>query len=210
MPTRAPEVRSVFSAGGVEVLAASLAVSRPRLVGLAAMLTDDERRRASALARPLARRFAATRGLLRELLGARLATKPELVDLRVAPAGKLYAPGPVRFNVAHSADLAVFAFTLRRDVGVDVERVRALPAFERTAALALSPRENAELQELPEPCRLQAFFSCWTRKEAYLKARGVGLSIDPRHAAADGNRWALETFEPAVGFVGAVCTERAA
>ena len=84
----------------------------------------------------------------------------------------------LRFNLSHSQDLAMYAFTLERDVGVDIEMIRAEVANERVAENFFSRREVETLRALPREHQAEAFFNCWTRKEAYVKARGQGLSIE--------------------------------
>jgi 4'-phosphopantetheinyl transferase len=147
--------------------------------------------------------------------------------LRKSENGKLFVSGGVLFNVAHSKGLAVFAFTHNLEVGVDVELLRPLADLEGVAGLALAPSEAAELQSVPAGERATAFFACWTRKEAYLKASGNGLGsprdvavtlrpgaperlVSVQGAPAEPDRWELRSFEPAPGYVGAVAVERAA
>ncbi len=200
------EAEVVFSTDAVEVRVARLDVPPARLARLERALSGEERARARRLAEPTGRRFAAARGLLRELLGARLGVRPEAVELRTGPTGKLSSPGPVIFNVGHSGDLAVFALATGREVGIDVERKRPILDLDRVAAIALSPAETAALQHLPAAARLDAFFERWTRKEAYLKACGDGLFRDPCRVNGTGG-WKVVSFEPAPGFVGALCIE---
>jgi 4'-phosphopantetheinyl transferase len=95
--------------------------------------------------------------------------KPALVS---SPQGDL-----VSFNISHSHDLIIYAFTYARHVGIDVEYMRTNIEYEQLAKHYFSPAEHAELQSLPSSQRQQAFFQCWTRKEAYIKARGLGLSL---------------------------------
>ena len=200
------EAEALFHTAAVEVRVARLDVRPPRLAQLERKLSPEEGARARLLSEPAGRRFAAARGLLREQLGARLGMRPEAVELRTGPTGKLFALGPVFFNVSHSQGLAVFAFTDGREVGIDVERRRPIPDLDRVAAVALSPAETAALQRLPAEARQYAFFERWTRKEAYLKACGDGLHRDPRRVNGTGS-WEVVSFEPAPGFAGAVCVE---
>jgi 4'-phosphopantetheinyl transferase len=83
----------------------------------------------------------------------------------------------VRFNASHSGGLALFAITLDREIGVDIEHVRPMRDLEGIAARFFSTRETADLMSLPEDQREEGFFRCWTRKEAYIKAIGDGLSV---------------------------------
>jgi 4'-phosphopantetheinyl transferase len=84
----------------------------------------------------------------------------------------------LRFNVSHSHGLALFTFALHREVGVDLERVRPSGKEESLAERSFSPQEIAVLRTLPTGAQAEGFFHCWTRKEAYIKARGKGLSIE--------------------------------
>jgi len=129
----------------------------------------------------------------------------------------------IRFNVSHSQGLAAFAFALDRELGVDVEQIRENFGGEQIARHYFSPDEVAELMSLPPETRAEAFFLCWTRKEAYIKARGEGLyislasfsvSLTPgapeRLRADDASRWELRSFQPKEGYAGAVMVEAAA
>ena len=98
----------------------------------------------------------------------------------------------MRFNISHSGGLAVFAFTLDCEVGVDVEEIRELKDLAEIAARFFCAEETAELMSLPADQRTAAFFRCWTRKEAYIKAIGDGLS-----APLDGFAVTLGRDEPA-------------
>ncbi len=92
--------------------------------------------------------------------------------------GKPALPGsPVRFNLSHAGGIALCAVALDRDVGVDVEQVRALPDLARIARRFFSPSEADALAGLPRAEREAAFFTCWTRKEAYIKALGRGMAV---------------------------------
>lgn len=99
----------------------------------------------------------------------------------------------LRFNVSHSHGLALFALTRDREVGVDLEYVRSDLELEEIAARFFSPQEAATLRSLPAEMRTEAFFAGWTRKEAYIKARGEGLSL-----ALDGFSVSLVPGEPAM------------
>jgi len=133
--------------------------------------------------------------------------------------------GGLRFNLAHSHRLALCAVTRGREVGIDLEYVRADLADERIAERFFSTREVAALRAVPKGARLQAFFNCWTRKEAYVKARGEGLSMPldqfdvslaPGEPAAlvstptdpqEASRWSLQDISPAPGYVAAIAVE---
>jgi 4'-phosphopantetheinyl transferase len=147
------------------------------------LLSDDEQARAARYVRGLDRRhFVVARGALRRLLGRYLATAPAAVRLAYGHRGKPRLDGgcggaDVRFNLSHSGGLALIGVTRGREVGVDIERVRDDIDMDAFAAHSFSPRELAALRGLTPPARREAFFACWTRKEAYVKARGDGLAI---------------------------------
>ena len=147
--------------------------------------------------------------------------------IRMAPSaiGGGRDTGGLRFNLAHSHKLALCAVTWGREVGIDLEYARADLADERIAERFFSTQEVAALRALPKDVRLQAFFNCWTRKEAYVKARGEGLSMPldqfdvslvPGEPAAlvstptdpqEVSRWTLQEISPAPGYVAALAVE---
>lgn len=130
--------------------------------------------------------------------------------------------------MSHSCDVALIAVARDREVGVDVERLRDGVDLEGIARRFFSPTEVSALLALPQHHRQEAFFSCWTRKEAYIKARGSGLSMPldgfdvslaPDAPAAllttrpdpmDATRWSLYSFDPALAYLAALAVERAA
>ncbi|MBI3977991.1 MAG: 4'-phosphopantetheinyl transferase superfamily protein [Chloroflexi bacterium] len=127
-------------------------------------------------------RFVVCRGMLRTVLGRYLKIAPGTVRFRYGPHGKPSLAGEweganLHFNVTHSEDLALIALTCGRLIGVDLEYVGRHMDVEAIADRYFSPREAAALRHLPADDRTGAFFTCWTRKEAYVKARGGGLSI---------------------------------
>ncbi len=197
----------------------------------ARLLSDAERRRASRFAFDRdRRRFVRARARLRELLGARLGVRPETVELAYGACGKPalarpFADSGLRFNLSHRDDVAVYALSREGEVGIDVEAVRMIDDADGIAASVFSRRENEAYQALEPPDRPLGFFNCWTRKEAFVKAVGDGLSHplggfdvslapgDPARilrvdeTPGDGCGWRMESFSPAPGFVAAVVTE---
>ncbi len=131
----------------------------------------------------------------------------------------------LRFNVTHTQGLALYAVANGREVGIDVERIRPELVDGDFAERFFSPREVAALRMLPVGLRPEAFFNCWTRKEAYAKARGDGLSLPlkqfdvslaPREPAAllstkgdplEAARWSLSALHPGPGYVAALAVE---
>jgi 4'-phosphopantetheinyl transferase len=171
------------------------------------------------------RAFALGRAALRGLLGSYLGIKPAEVGFVYGQQGKPALKDDacsLRFNVSNSGDLAAYAFTTGCEIGVDVEQHRALHDLEHIADRFFSPEETAELLELSETERIPAFFHCWTRKEAYIKAQGGGLSIPldsfqvtlrpgvaARMVLLGGSEerargWTLHDFDPAPDYEGAI------
>ncbi len=193
---------------------------------LEATLAPDEKARASRYLFERDRNgFITARGVLRELLGRYLKCSPAQVKFDYGPRGKPYLlPGfvepPVQFSVSHSHGLALLAFAVGLDLGVDVELVRPDFASDDIAERYFSPQEVSELRALPPPLRAEGFFLCWTRKEAYVKARGEGLQIPlnsfcvsltpgqpERLQSADSSRWSLVSLRPDPEYVGALVGE---
>jgi 4'-phosphopantetheinyl transferase len=149
------------------------------------VLSEAERARASRFVRPRdGRRFAVCRGSLRLILGRLTNAPPQDVAFRFGPGGKPELAGPrppgdvpsLRFNVTHSDDLALIAVSLDRELGVDLERLRTISEAARIVESYFTSAEQAQFAALEEPVRASAFLRGWTRKEAILKAKGVGLA----------------------------------
>ena len=146
------------------------------------LLSAEERERAKKFIAPQARdSFVATRAILRSLLSSYLAISPHQISLDVGPHGKPELSSAhankVCFNVSHSHGMGLCAFTASQPVGADVEKIRASFEGMEIAERFFSKAEIAVLNQVPQPRRAEAFFRCWTRKEAYIKARGLGMSI---------------------------------
>jgi 4'-phosphopantetheinyl transferase len=148
-----------------------------------ATLSADERTRAERFRFSEDRmRFVSARGILRILLGRYLDVEPQRLRFCYNEHGKpALAPefdrSDLQFNVSHSDSVALYAVAWGRRVGVDVERIRTDVSIEAIAQRFFSPQERAALGALPAGLRREAFYSGWTRKEAFLKARGEGLSL---------------------------------
>jgi 4'-phosphopantetheinyl transferase len=138
--------------------------------------------------------FVIARGVLRILLGRYLHISPVSILFKYGSKGKpaLAGSAGIDFNVSHSGGLAVFAFTAGCEVGVDVERIRPLPDMQSIADRFFCSEEAAELMSLTANQREHGFYLCWTRKEAYIKASGDGLS-----ASLDSFRVTLRPCQPA-------------
>jgi len=217
----------------VALWAVPLAVPDAIFNRLAANLADDEHARANRFRFDRdRRRFTAARGWLRALLGACVDADPAALRFEYAEKGKpslahVADRDDVYFNLAHSHDLAVVAVTRLAPLGVDVEYLRPLTDAAQLVERFFSRRENEAFQALPEAQRTAAFFNLWTRKEALIKATGLGLSqplnrVDVSFLpdepatllALDGRAdlaqsWRLEHLTLDDGYVGAVAIERA-
>jgi 4'-phosphopantetheinyl transferase len=159
------------------------------------LLSPDEKARAARFRfEHLWCSFVIARGALRIMLGRYLNISPVKIVFEYGEKGKpALAPRTgIDFNLSHSGGLAVFAFTAGREVGVDVERIRPLSDMQSIADRFFSCEEAAELSSLAPNHRERGFYLCWTRKEAYIKASGDGLS-----APLDSFRVTLQPFQPA-------------
>jgi 4'-phosphopantetheinyl transferase len=149
------------------------------LSDLEALLAPPERERAGRFRFDQdRRRFIAGRGFLRRILGRYVDQAPEKLSLVAGRRGKPSLPGSsLQFNLSHSDALAVVAVAHGRAVGVDIEHVRPVPGWQGVMKCCFSPGEQSAISSLPEPDQQNAFLTCWTRKEAYVKATGDGLGI---------------------------------
>ena len=147
------------------------------------LLSPDERERALRFHFQLhRRRFSAARGLLRIVLGAYLDADPKTLCFRYSDKGKpalggIHATSPLRFNLSHSENVVLLGVTLGREIGVDVEHMRPDLELESIAHRFFSAPERASFDRIPLAQKCLAFFDCWTRKEAFIKAKGDGLSL---------------------------------
>jgi 4'-phosphopantetheinyl transferase len=143
------------------------------------VLSPDERSRTARLRFDhLRQSFVVARGALRVLLGRYLDMSPMEIQFEYSSHAKpaLRAPASIDFSVSHSGVFAVFGFTLSCELGVDVEQIRPINDMQEIAKHFFCSQEAAELMSLAGDERERAFFLCWTRKEAYIKAVGKGLS----------------------------------
>ena len=146
---------------------------------LATLLSPEEQARAASFRFDRDRdAFIVARGQLRLLLSGYLGRLPEDVAFEYGAQGKpaLASPTDLQFNLSRAGDMALYAFAWGRQLGVDVEPVRALPDADATVERFFSAEEVAVYRGLPEDQRPAAFFACWTRKEAFIKALGEGLT----------------------------------
>lgn len=221
----------VLSDNAVHVWRASLHVTVSCQRALAATLTADEHARAERFYFQKHREhFIVGRGLLRNILSRYLDKAPDQLRFCYNSYGKpalteeTDADG-LCFNLSHSYGMALYGLTRGREIGIDIEHFRSDVETEKLADRFFSAREAAVLRTLPEHLRKEGFFNCWTRKEAYIKAQGKGLSIPlsafdvsllPGEPAAllctqthpeEASRWSLQALHPAPGYAAALAVK---
>ena len=231
-------IASTLPNGALHLWRANLDVDAATIGGYRRLLAPDELDRAGRYRRALERaRFIVARGTLRVLLGRYLALDPAAIRFQYTCAcGRPDCPQEGRkptldpasggdwlhFNVSHAEGLALYAIARDRPVGVDLELCRADIDPAELAPTVLAPQEWATLSALPPAEKRAQFFQHWTAKEAYLKARGIGLSLPPDQivlaASAQGNlriasvggdereggRWPLHAVPPIPGYAAAL------
>jgi 4'-phosphopantetheinyl transferase len=174
--------------------------------------------------------YIVARGILRHILSSYVGFGPNRLQFCYSVCGKPalaveWGGDQIAFNVSHSCGVVVYALAKARQVGVDLEYTNRCIESDQIAERFFSPREASLLRQSPAQEKQRAFFSCWTRKEAYVKARGEGLSVDLRgfdvtfapgepvsllSVADDPNeaqRWSLYDLPAPTGYVGALAAE---
>ncbi len=213
----------------VHVWQAALA-PRPDMPCLHELLSPDERAQAGRFRHARDRdRYILSHAFLRAVLGRYLGVDPVQLAFSCGPHGKpALACGAgsaaLRFNLTHAHELALLAVAWRREIGIDAEYVRPDLPYEEMARRFLACEEVAALAALPLAVQPWAFCRLWTRKEAYLKARGDGLAfppdrvhVSPAHEpaallsaggdAAEAARWSLYDLAPAPGYVATLAVQ---
>ena len=214
-----------ISTPSCELWKAKLDISSNLAGKLSQLLTQEENHRANRFTFPRDRlHFIAARAFLRQLLGSYLSKNASEIAFRYNSFGKpmLKKDSSLRFNLSHSAGLAVCGISNRGEIGVDIESLRPEVDVHLIAKHFFSPGEQKVLASLPPQNQTKAFFRCWTRKEAFIKARGDGLTLglDQFEVSLDSDayaelkatyfdpgemkNWQMFAFRPEEGFVGAV------
>ena len=202
-----------------------------RFSSLQHLLSVEERERAGKFYFERDRRnWVVAHGILRILLAQYLETDPRTLRFETNAYGKPLLASPhaganLHFNLSHSGNLALYAFSFDRHVGVDVEYMRPGIECEELARHYFSRHEYAAMQSLPTAQQEEAFFLCWSRKEAYIKARGQGVSLpleqfdvsltpgEPakllgsRENPLAPTQWSLCALSPGAGYAGALAVE---
>lgn len=159
-------------------------ISDARLPFLSRMLSETEQAQAGRYHfTEDQHRFVIRRSMLRLLIGRYLTADPKEIRFTRNQYGKPFVASghrtlPLMFNISHSNHAVLYGFTLGRRIGVDIEFVKPIPDMEAIAEKFFSRKERTELMTLPEDRRRDAFYHCWTQKEAFVKALGEGLSRD--------------------------------
>lgn len=172
--------------GDIHLWLLDLSLDGDQLASLRDQLSNEEQKRADRLLLPAVRRqFIIARGMMRRILAAYLSAHPRKLAFSYGPHGKPSLSPPhdnrFQFNLSHSGDLAILAVNLELPIGVDIERTKPERDFLKLAERFFSAVERSKLRHLPQDHVMDAFYACWTRKEAYLKAIGTGLAT-PLHA----------------------------
>ena len=225
---RPPPERPVASDDEIQVWRMNLDRPASEVQEMRGVLSEDETARAARFVFDRHRaRFVAGRAFLRMILGRYVGMEPRRLAFGYGPRGKPFLRkgsdgDSVRFNLSHSGELALLAVIKARRIGVDVERIREVKEHLRLAGRYFAPGEAAAIRALPPDVQYRAFFNCWTRKEAYIKALGTGLacpldgfevSLAPGTPAAllrvdddpgAPSEWFMRALAPGRGFVGAV------
>jgi 4'-phosphopantetheinyl transferase len=216
----------------VHVWRAALDLPISHVASFEQTLAADERRRAGLFHFERDRsRFIVARGFLRAILGRYLHRDPRTLRFCSNPYGKPSltqesgGEATLSFNVTHAGALALYAVTRKRAIGIDLEDIRMDVEWESIAERFFSPHERRMLRALPSAQRLEAFFRCWTHKEAYIKARGMGLSLaldqfdvsvspgvppallQTREEGQESSRWSLHDLPVGEGLVAALAVE---
>jgi 4'-phosphopantetheinyl transferase len=223
--------RALLGDDDVHVWRASLNQPATAVSALARILTPDETDRAAKYYFQKDREhFIVSRAVLRLMLSRYTGVEPDQLRFRTNSYGKPALDGEastegLRFNLSHSNELALYAVARNREIGLDLEYVRQNFDTAQIAGGFFSPGEIAALNALPESEQLESFFRCWTRKEAYVKARGEGLSLplaqfdvslSPNEPAAllnvednpaEVSRWSMRELIPAHGYLAAIVIE---
>ena len=228
---RGPAAFAVLDGPLAEVLGVRLDARAADCAACWRLLSGDERERADRFRYAEHRQhYIVARGSLRRLLADRISVEPEAIQFSVGEHGKprlasAHTAANLEFNLSHSGSLALYAFARGCPVGVDVELVRDIPDADDLAGRFFSAAEIAALRALQPGRRSLAFLACWTRKEAFIKALGVGLNcpldlfdvtIDPDTparitrigASADARAWALTAIRPYPGYIAALACRR--
>ncbi len=202
------------------------------LLKLASILTEEERQRGSSFRfKRHEKRFIIGRSILRIILGLYLNIEPTKLKFRYESNGKPYLDEKfnkeaIQFNLAHSHEFVLYAFTIKHRVGVDIEYTKKIPDFENIVLHLFSSQEKELFDKLPNSQKLKTFFKYWTLKEAYHKAYGTGFAefsnrfdlaqlfggslnclFNTKEHAINQSYWSIISFTPAPVYTAALAIE---
>lgn len=227
----APPTQLLLSRKDVHIWRAALDLPSKSVRELKGSLSINERLKAERFSFERDKsQFVAARGILRLILSSYLSVEPGAIQFSFEKNGKprlqnVFGKTDIQFNLSHSQGLALYVFTLGHEVGVDIEYIREISEMEQIVEQFFSVRERVFFSTLPASQKQETFFNWWTRKEAFMKATGDGLSypldmLDVSAGAAksvkllrtvgdvkEGPRWLMWDVRPAEGFMGAVMVE---
>jgi len=228
---RTPSSDLQLSSGEIHIWMSDLDQPESEYGRLMQVLSTDERMRAGRFRFPKdQKRFIARHGMLRMLLGCYLGVKASEIRFTEGKNGKpeiveTFGKKMIHFNITHAEGVALFAFDRNNEIGTDLERIRDFPEMDHIADRFFSAGEKSFFRASPQSIRKEAFFTCWTRKEAFVKATGDGLSmslekLDIAPVLAEGGvplisegtlgeegeeaGWSIHTFQPVRDYVGAL------
>src|SRR5487761_673990 len=214
----------------IHIWRASLDLDEKAVGSLEALLSEDERTRANRFHFANdRRRFTVARGILRSIVGAYLRLSSANLEFSYGSNGKPWIKSDGRdeslsFNLSHSGETVLYAFRRNHQIGVDVEHLDRRVEYLEIAQEFFAPEEIQSITTLSDDQQCRRFFEIWTRKEAYLKALGTGLSMplnefevvsvernsyDDAGSADSGRRigWSFCQFEPQPGYIAAIATD---
>lgn len=221
----------MLTAAEIHIWHATLDISESRLESLSKTISGDEKQRAQRLYFERDRRhFITSRGILRTILGNYLGIGEGQVQFCYAVNGKPTVQSSpchrtIHFNLSHSNGEALFAFTLSSQIGIDIEKIRYVLDMDQIAGRFFSLQERELFCSLPRAEKEEAFFCCWTRKEAFIKATGEGLArpmdsftvpfipgetsmfLHIHSNSLNPVQWSLHAFKPKPGYVAALVAE---
>ena len=224
MPWQFPQTFPTIRDGQIHIWRAPLKRNKEEF---AKLLNQQEKDRADKFIVEHAKNnFIVARGALKLLITKYLGIKNQDLLFKQNKYGKLYIKySRLQFNISHSHDFALFIFALDHQVGIDIEFIRDDFDFIPIAQRFFSKKEFIDLVALPKEHQIRAFFNCWSRKEAFIKAIGKGIffaldkfSVEVSnktenkvHLQIEGdefkaNDWSLEALSPADGYTGAFAT----
>ena len=212
--------------GDIHLYVVSIVELQQDEILLNSYINDDEEARASRFINPQhGMQYRNVRGMLRRLLSHYIDTAPEVIEFSYAEHGKpsLKNNSQLHFNLSHSRDMAAYAFSRDRELGVDVEYMRRQKDLHGMIRHVGSVKEQAELKNLPEIEMLDAFYRLWTRKEAFIKAvgRGLGMGLRSIHIGTQESaspinveyknerlaEWFVQDITPPTDYKLAVCSQ---